>query len=202
MLSGPPINTLVTIEAADSRLWWKTRVEELDHEIVVAAPVLEREATDPALGQAVQLQWRGPQGPMSVDATLVAKELRRLPTWRLQPDGPVVITQRRHHARAGTVLPAILDTGSGTVDAHVVDVGGGGVRLVHQGGLQLRAGDALRVQIRIDDVDLVLAGEVVRAEREGPRTSVGVRFLDASQDAEDRIRRYVFSRQAQARRWR
>lgn len=202
MLPGPPINTLVVIEAADSRLWWKTRVEELDHDVVVAAPVLEREPNDPSLGQAVQLQWRGPQGPLTVDATLVAKELRRIPTWRLEPKGPVVITQRRHHARAGTVLPAILDTGSGTVDAHIVDVSEGGGRLVHQDACLLRAGDAVRVQIRIDEVDVVLAGEVVRTETDGPRTSVGVRFVDAPDHVEDRIRRYVFGRQAQARRWR
>lgn len=200
MLSGPPINSSVTIEAADTGLRWRTRVEELDDEVVVAAPVLEHEVNDPALGQALQLRWRGQQGPVSMDVTLVAKQLRHLATWRLHPEGPVVITQRRHHTRTGALLPAILDIGSGTLDAHVVDVSEGGVRLVHQGGRRLRAGDAVRLQLGIDDVDLVLTATVVRVDAGGARTSVGLRFLDATGDVEDRIRRYVFSRQAHARR--
>lgn len=202
MLSGPPINSSVTIETADARLRWRTRVEGLDDEVVVAAPMFEHEANDPMLGQALQLRWQGEQGPVSMDVTLVAKELRHVPTWRLHADGRAIITQRRHHARAEALLPAILDTACGTLDTHVVDVSEGGVRLVHQGGRRFRAGDAVRLQLKIDDVDLVLGTTVVRVDGDGPRTSISLRFLDATADVEDRIRRYVFSRQARERRLR
>lgn len=201
MLSGPPINTAVTVDAASWEGPCRTRVEGLDHEVVVAAPLHELDARSPALGAPLVLHWQSDRGPMSLEVTLVAKELRNVPLWRLQPDGPVVTTQRRHHARADVLVPVRLDTEHGAIHGSVVDLSEGGVRMVHRTDHPLRTGDPVQVQLCTDDLDVTLGAEVLRVQRQDERTSVGVRFLSATEAEADAIRRHVFAWQAKARRW-
>lgn len=198
-LSGPPINTSVTVDVAGWVAPRRTRVEDLDDEVVVAAPVAEGDDHEPSLGTSLDLAWQGVRGPMALRARLVAKELRIVPTWRLEPEGPVVITQRRHHVRAGTLMPVVLRTKSGPLDAHVVDLSEGGVRVVHRGAFPVAVGDRLDVELHVADRELVLTSEVVRLEPDQARWYAGCRFTAIADGDADAVRRFVFDRQARDR---
>lgn len=198
-LSGPPINTTVTVDVAGWVAPRRTRVEDLDDDIVVAAPVPEGDDHEPSLGASLEVAWQGVRGPISQQARLVAKELRTVPTWRLEPMGPIVITQRRHHVRAGTIMPVVLRSRSGHIDAHVVDLSEGGLRAVTRDDVPLAVGDRLRVELELDERRLALASEVVRMETDGSRWFAGCRFTEIANGDADTLRRFVFDRQARER---
>ena len=198
-LPGPPINTTVTVDVAGWAAPRRTRVEDLDDDVVVAAPVAEGDDHEPSLGTSLELAWQGVRGPMAQQTRLVAKELRTVPTWRLEPDGPVVITQRRHHVRAGTIMPVVLHTRSGRVDAHVVDLSEGGLRAATRGVAPVAVGDRLRVELAVGERPLDVASEVVRLELDGSRWSAGCRFVAIADGDADAVRRFVFDRQARER---
>lgn len=202
MLSGPPINSQVTVEAPGWPAPIPTRIEDLDDEVVVAAPVGEHDELAPDLGVRIGLRWRSERGPISMETTLVAKELRRVPTWRLQPDGPVVITQRRLHARAGALVPVVVRSYRGRLDGLALDLSEGGLRSVHHTGVAPEPGDVATVELELDDRSLVLAAEVTRVESHAGRRHVSCRFTDIDDGDADRIRRYVFARQAREQRLR
>lgn len=202
MLSGPPINTQVSLEAPGRITPWRTRVEDLDDEVVVAAPVGEHDRAAPDLGACLELRWQSDRGPMSLAVTLVAKELRGVPMWRLQPAGPVVITQRRLHVRTDALLPVVLRTAAGRLDGFVVDLSEGGLRSAHRTGTPPTEGDAATVELDLDGTTMALAAEVARVEIEGGRRFVGCRFTDIDIRDADAIRRFVFARHARERRLR
>lgn len=202
MLSGPPINSQVTVEAPGWPGPLATRVEDLDDEVVIAAPVGEHDALAPDLGVPIEVRWSSDRGPISMDTMLVAKELRGVPTWRLQPDGPVVITQRRLHARAGALVPVVLRSYRGRLDGLALDLSEGGLRSVHRTGVAPEPGDAAMVELELDDQSLVLAAEVTRVESHAGRRHVICRFTGIDDGDADRIRRYVFARQAREQRLR
>ncbi|HEU5085600.1 MAG TPA: PilZ domain-containing protein [Acidimicrobiales bacterium] len=192
----------MTVEAPGWPAALPTRVEDLDDEVVIAAPVGEHDALAPDLGVPIRVRWSSDRGPISMDAMLVAKELRGVPTWRLQPDGPVVITQRRLHARAGALVPVVLRSYRGRLDGLALDLSEGGMRSVHRSGVAPEPGDAAMVELELDDRSLVLAAEVTRVESHQGRRHVVCRFTGVDDGDADRIRRYVFARQAREQRLR
>ena len=198
-LPGPPINTSVTVDVVGWAAPRRTRVEDLDDDVVVAAPLAEGDDHEPSLGTPLELAWQGVRGPMAQRTRLVAKELRTVPTWRLEPAGPVVITQRRHHVRAGTIMPVVLHTTAGRVEAHVVDLSEGGLRAAHRGAVPVAVGDRLHVELQVAGRALAVASEVVRLELDGTRWSAGCRFVTIADGDADAVRRFVFDRQARER---
>lgn len=198
-LSVPPINTSVTVDVAGWAAPRRTRVEGLSGDVVVAAPVPEGDDHEPSLGTTLDLAWQGERGPMAVRVRLVAKELCTIPTWRLEPDGPVVITQRRLHVRTGTLLPVVLRAGSGPVEAQAVDLSEGGVRAVCRRPVPVTVGDRLCVELALHERDLALASEVVRVETDGTRWFAGCRFTAIADGDAYILRRLVFDRQARDR---
>lgn len=198
-LQEPPINTSVTLDVPGWAAPRRTRVEDLDHEVIVAAPLGEGDDHEPSLGTTMDVEWKGARGPMALRARLVAKELRTVPTWRLEPDGRVVITQRRHHVRAGGLIPVVLRTACGPMEVQAVDLSEGGARLVRRGLLLVEVGDQVDVEVTVADRELVLPSEVVRLETDGTRCFAGCRFTAISDRDADVVRRFVFDRQARAR---
>lgn len=200
MPAGPPINTSVTVDVAGWTAPRRTRVEDdAGDEVVIAAPMAEGDDHEPSLGTALDLAWQGGRGPMALRVRLVAKELRTIPTWRLEPDGSVVITQRREHVRTGTVMPAVLHTGSGPVQAHVVDVSEGGLRVAHRGPFPVAVGDRVHVDLAVAERELAVTSEVVRVESDGTTWFAGCRFTAIPEGDADALRRFVFDRQARDR---
>lgn len=199
MLSGPPVNTSVTLDVAGWTAPRRTRVEDLDEEVVVAAPLGSVDDHEPSLGASLTLGWRGNSGPMTMPVRLVAKELRRLPMWRLQPEGHVVITQRRHHVRTAALARIVLHAPSGPLPGHLVDLSEGGLRSVGSAHRPLRVGDRVAAEFCIDDQRFHLAADVVRIEGDDERTFAGCRFVDVPAAEGDRIRGLVFARQARER---
>lgn len=198
-LSGPPINATVAVDVAGWAAPRRTRVEDLDDEVVVAAPVCEGDDHEPSLGTSMDLTWQGRRGPMSLRVRLVAKELRTVPTWRLEPGGPVVITQRRQHVRSQTLMPAVLRTAAGPVSAQVVDLSEGGLRVVHRGTSPLVVGDRLHVELQVDGRFLLLSSEVVRLDTDRSRWFAGCRFHAIAPGDADALRRFVFGLQTRER---
>lgn len=198
-LTEPQINATVTVDVAGWRTPRRTRVEDLDDEVVVAAPVREAGNHEPSLGTVLELSWQSSRGPVSLQVRLVAKELRTVPTWRLEPRGPVVVTQRRHHVRARTLMPVVLRTPDGPFDAQVVDLSEGGLRVVHRGTAPLAVGDRLHAELQVSGRYLLFAAEVVRLEADHETWCAGCRFTAVLDSDADAVRRFVFERQAQAR---
>lgn len=194
-LQDPPINTLVTLDVAGWTAPRRTRVEDLDDEVVVATPVPEGDDHEPSLGTSLDVAWQSARGPMALRARLVSKELRIVPTWRLEPEGPVVITQRRHHVRTGTLMPVVLRAQSGPIDAQVVDLSEGGLRIVRRGTFPVAVGDRLAVDITVADRHMHLLSEVVRLDSDEDRWFAGCRFTAMTDADADAVRRFVFTRQ-------
>jgi hypothetical protein len=202
MLSVPAVNTSVTLDVPGWTAPRRTRVEDLDDEIVVADPLIGGGDHDPALGSPVTVRWKGARGPMELATTLVARELRSLSWWRLRPDGPVVITQRRHHARMGALIPLTLCTEAGPLDGHLVDLSEGGLRSVCREPAWLVLGDRVTAHFDVAGHDLAVAGEIVRVDVHDERLFAGCRFLDVAPRQADLIRKFVFERQTRERRLR
>lgn len=199
MLAGPAINTSVTLDVVGWSSPRRTRVEDLDDEIVVAAPIGAATDHEPSLGSSLGLSWQGCSGPMAVQVTLVAKELRRVATWRLQPEGNVVINQRRQYVRAGTLVPMSLHTVDGSLGGHLLDVSEGGLLFVTRSDRSLDLEGRSEAVFTLVGNDFRVFCEVVRIDRDDARLFAAFRFTDLSPAHGDRIRRAVFALQARDR---
>lgn len=198
-VAGPDINTLVELDVAGWVAPRRSRVEGLDDELVVADPLVDGADREPPIGSPVTVSWMGPPGPMELTTSLAAKEQRTIRMWRLQPEGPVVITQRRHHVRVATVSALVLHTGRRPVDGYLVDLSEGGLRVVCPGRPPLSLGARVDATLDVRDQTITVAAEVVRVADDGERTSAGLRFVDVPSIHTDAIRRFVFARQRQER---
>jgi len=201
-LPEPAINTPVTLDVAGWRSPVATRVEELDDTVVVADPTLAHGDHDPSLGSTVRVSWQGDRGPTEMPAVLVAKELRTVPVWRLEPDGPIVVTQRRHHVRVAALLPVALHPTSGAPDGHLVDLSEGGMKLVCPAPSPVAVGDRFGVSFDVDGTPVDVQVAVVRLEPHDDHVCACCRFIDTAPQQADIIRRFVFDRQVRERRLR
>lgn len=199
MVVGPDINTLVDIDVAGWVAPRRSRVEGLDDEVVVADPLVDGTDRDPPIGSPVTISWIGAPGPMELVTSLAAKEERTIKMWRLQPEGPVIITQRRHHVRVATVLSLVLHADPRQIEGYLVDLSEGGLRAVCPGRPQLGLGDQVDAALHFDGQTITVTAEVVRLGADGEHTSAGLRFLDVPSMHTDAIRRFVFARQRRER---
>lgn len=199
MVAGPDINALVDLDVAGWVAPRRSRVEGLDDEIVVADPLVDGSDREPRIGSPVTVSWMGALGPMELVTSLAAKEERTIRMWRLQPDGPVVITQRRHHVRVATVLSLVLHADRRQIEGYLVDLSEGGLRAVCPGLPLLGLGDRVDATLHFDGQTITVTAEVVRVTADGERTTAGLRFLDVPSLQADAIRRFVFARQRRER---
>ena len=202
MLSGPPINSSVTLDAAGWDEPRRTRVEDLDDEVVVAAPLHGTADQEPLLGASLILRWLGRSGPMTVPVTLVAKDRRQVSMWRLKPEGNVLIDQRRHHFRASTLMPIVFHSEGEAIGGHLLDLSEGGVRFASSPARELQIGATGEIRFCVLEEEFRLGVGVVRARDEAERVLVACRFTAVQGADQDRVRRAVFALQVRMRRQR
>jgi c-di-GMP-binding flagellar brake protein YcgR len=199
----PPVNSLVDVWCPAEEDLYRSRLESVDNgDLLVAAPLVGRR-TLPTAGDGFDVQWAAARGALSLPVRFRSAESDRVPVWRLAPNGPARLVQRRQYARAtanGTVLirPARPDL-TDTVLAAVVDVSEGGVRcrvVEHS----IRTGEEVEVHLDLDNELFVLAGRVLRLTADPPGHEEAVIVFQAPERHADRIRRYVFNRQLHERR--
>lgn len=202
IVPGPAVNTAVTVDVAGWREPLPTRVEELDDSVVVADPLSGEDDHDPSLGTSVRISWQSDRGPSEMPAILAGKELRTVPLWRLQPDGPPVISQRRLHVRVGALLPVVLHSVQETLVGHLVDLSEGGLRAVCRTRASVSIGERLTIRFDVDGQQVVVHGSAVEVDSHVDRTCVRCRFVDLLPHQADVIRRFLFDRQVRERRMR
>lgn len=196
---GPEINARVDVDVAGWTEPRPSRVEDLDHDVVVADPLVGSPDQDPAIGSPVTVSWTGPSGSMELVTSLATREEREIPVWRLRPQGSVVVNQRRDHVRVPTVLSLVLHNDGRRIHGHLIDLSEGGLRAACVAPVPMQVGDRLDAAFEFDRQVAEVSAEVVRLERHGDHVSAGCRFLDVPAKKADLIRRFVFARQRRER---
>lgn len=199
MAGGPDINALVDLDVAGWTACRRSRVEDSDGELVVAAPLVDGDDHDPPIGSPVTVTWTGQGGPMELVTSLAAKEERAIHMWRLRPEGGVVITQRREHVRVATLLSVVLRNDDRRFSGYLLDLSEGGLRAACREPIPLALGDRVGASLDFDGQTIEVTAEVVRLDRGGERTSAGLRFLGVPPRQADAIRGFVFARQRRER---
>src|SRR4051794_25286077 len=93
----PEVRTVVDLllsSRPDAMISW---VESADGHALVLAPAEDRtrQPLRLALGERMDVVWRGPDNLLSLPAELVAVESGAAPVWHLRPLGPAIRGQRR-----------------------------------------------------------------------------------------------------------
>lgn len=198
-VTGPEINALVDVDVAGWASVRHSRVDDVDDEIVVVAPLIDGGDREPPVGSPVTVTWTGPSGAMELRTSLVGTDERAIRLWRLLPQGPVMINQRRDHVRVATLLSLVLHNDGSRIDGHLVDLSEGGLRGTCRAPAPLGLGDHVDAVFDFDQQLIEVAAEVVRVERHGEHVSAGCRFIDVPLGQGDLIRRFVFARQRRER---
>lgn len=196
MLATLAVNDLVSIDLAGCAKALSTRVEDVGPDEVVVADPSVPGLFPPSPGQPVTLTWTGSFGLQRLRTTLIGVETGPVPQWRLRADGPAMSDQRRLHARAvNLTMATVLASGAATA-ARLVDLSEGGAHVVARQPIPLQDGTRVTLVFELDGYTLDVACDVVRIHELEGRLHAGCRFTELSERDADRIRRYVFRRQA------
>jgi PilZ domain len=203
----PEVRTVVDLlpsSRPDAMISW---VEEAHSTELVLAPAEDR-ARQPrrlAVGERLDVVWRGPTDLLSLPAELTDIEDGADPVWHLRPLGPAIRGQRRASVRAPMVTSVWFEGPQDTVRATTLDVSEGGLRVL----LDARASDeppdervdgapvpgsVVPLVLTLGDVDLPCRGEVLRRIRRDDRWELTLRFVGMHENTQDFIRRHVFER--------
>lgn len=203
----PEVRTVVDLllsNRPDAMISW---VEAARSDELVLAPAEDRTRQQRrlAVGERMDVVWRGPADLLSLPAELVAVESGADPVWHLRPVGPAIRGQRRASVRAPLLTPVLFEGSAGPVPGTTLDVSEGGLRVL----LDARAGDDLTagppdgapvpgsvvpLVLTLGDVDLPCRTEVLRRTRREDRWELTLRFVGMHENTQDFIRRHVFER--------
>ena len=203
----PEVRTVVDLllcSRPDAMISW---VEAAHSTELVLAPAEDRtrQARRLAVGERMDVVWRGPADLLSLHAELVAVESGADPLWHLRPLGPAIRGQRRASVRAPLLTPVLFEGSAGPVPGTTLDVSEGGLRVQ----LDARASDeptaeppegapvpgsVVSLVLTLADVDLPCRAEVLRRTRRDDRWELTFRFVGMHENTQDFIRRHVFER--------
>jgi PilZ domain len=203
----PEVRTVVDLllsSRPDAMISW---VEAADGDELVLAPAEDRERRPfrSAVGERMDVVWRGPDDLLSLPAELVAVESGAAPVWHLRSLGPAVRGQRRAAVRAPMATPVRFDGPAGAVPGMTVDVSEGGLRVLVDvpPGSEPSAdppdgapppGSIVPLVLTLGEVDLPCRGEVLRHIHHDDRWQLTLRFVGMHENTQDFIRRHVFER--------
>ena len=128
----PEVRTVVDLllsSRPDAMISW---VEAAHSTELVLAPAEDRtrQARRLAVGERMDVVWRGPDNLLSLPAELVAVESGADPVWHLRPLGPAIRGQRRASVRAPMITPVLFEGSAGPVPGTTLDVSEGGLRVL------------------------------------------------------------------------
>ena len=131
--------------------------------------------------------------------TLVAVGDRPVPHWRLRAGGRPTSDQRRSHVRALSLAAATVLVGGSASHARLVDLSEGGAHLVARPPVPLAVEARVALRFEVEGSPLQVECDVVRVHELGGRIHAGCRFTGLATRDANRIRAYVFKRQALGR---
>lgn len=172
-----------------------TRVEFVNDGVIVVRPSVGDyvEHVVVAVGNEVEVFWKGPENQRMVPARVVSVEQGAVIRWRLEMTGESEASQRRKAVRARVTVPIEAGFGAHELNGESVDLSENGMRATVDGfGIPPEAGSTMDLVIKLDDGDVKTKAEVVRHQARGARWLLSIRFLDLEERAGDRLRRRVF----------
>ncbi|MEX2658075.1 MAG: PilZ domain-containing protein [Acidimicrobiales bacterium] len=196
MLATLAVNAVVGIEVTGWDEALSTRIEDVEPTEVTVADPSPPARTPPPVGDRVTLTWVGTFGPQHLATTLVAVGAHPVPHWRLRADGPATSDQRRSHVRALNLTAATVLTAGSATPARLVDLSEGGAHVVARPPAPLAAEARVTLRFELEGSTLEVGCDVVRVHELGGRVHAGCRFTGLPGRDADRIRAYVFRRQA------
>lgn len=151
------------------------------------------------LGTPLALLWTSVAGQHVLPSRLVDRPRTRVPLWRLEPEGEVVVVQRREFVRVPDTLEVELHRGEDAWVGRLADLSEGGARCAVPVADDLHEGDDLHLHLRVDDEELHVPAVVLAVTVGGAgRASARLRFDPARREA-DLLRRRVLEQQRRAR---
>jgi hypothetical protein len=172
-----------------------TRVEIVNDDVVVVRPSASDyfDSVVVAVGNEVEVYWRGPEDQRMVPATVLGVEQGAVLRWRLQITGEAEVSQRRKAVRARVTTPVEVGISSFEMTGESVDLSENGMRVGVDGvGVPPESGSSVDLVIKLDDGDVKVKAEVVRFQARGARWLMSLRFLDLEERSGDKLRRRVF----------
>jgi hypothetical protein len=201
---------LISASRGDTLMSWSEGLHEGD--LLVTAPLdRSQRPVSLAVGEHLEVVWRGADGLRALPVVLTAAESGERSRWRLSSVGVVRRGQRRDAVRAPLTIPVRIGPEPTPVTGTTLDVSEGGLRCVLDKAQQptrvppdgdsaagpspARVGDVVRVAALFPDFTVTCLAEVTRHhEREDPRLELSLRFIGLTENQEDLIRRRVFAR--------
>jgi c-di-GMP-binding flagellar brake protein YcgR len=174
-----------------------TRVEFVnsDEGVVVVRPSVSDyvQQVVVAVGDEVEIFWRGPEDQRMAPATVLAVENGAVIRWRLVMTGEAEVSQRRKAVRARLVVPVEAGYGNVEMNGESVDLSEYGMRATLDGfGIPPEPGSTLDLDIALEDGSVKVKAEVIRQQTRGARWLMSLRFIDLQEREGDRLRRRVF----------
>jgi hypothetical protein len=172
-----------------------TRVEFVNDGVIVVRPSVGDyvQQVVVAVGNEVEVFWKGPEDQRMVPARVVSVEQGAVIRWRLEMTGESEASQRRKAVRARVTVPIEAGFGANELNGETVDLSENGMRATLDGfGIPPEAGSTMDVVIKLEDGDIKTKAEVVRHQARGARWLMSIRFLDLQERDGDRLRRRVF----------
>jgi len=186
--------------------------------ITAAAPMLGNRIIALPVGTRVRVVYSDDTGVFGFPAVVAERKQDTTPLLVLTQRGPVEKVQRRNFVRLSTSLPARYvqypdKTSAGTAVpteaeyrwGRIFDISGGGIQLVTDGKLPLRAYLLLEFHLpRWERIQVI--GEVVRLINKPGKPgqdrehSYGIRFEQLSPQIQDHLVKYIFEEQLILRR--
>jgi hypothetical protein len=172
-----------------------TVVEIVTGDVIVVRPSVSDyfDQVVVAVGNDVEVYWRGPEDQRMVPATVVAVEQGAVLRWRLQITGEAEVSQRRKAVRGRVKIPVEVGFSSFEMTGESVDLSENGMRVAVDGvGVPPESGSHLDLVVKLEDGPVKAKAEVVRFQSRGARWVMSLRFLDLQERDGDRFRRRVF----------
>jgi hypothetical protein len=172
-----------------------TRVEFVNDGVIVVRPSVGDyvQQVVVAVGNDVEVFWKGPEDQLMVPARVLAVEQGAVIRWRLEITGESEVSQRRKAVRARVSVPIEAGLGAHELNGETVDLSENGMRATVDGfGIPPEPGATMDLLVKLEDGDLKIKAEVVRHQARGTRWLMSIRFLDIQERDGDRLRRRVF----------
>ncbi|MDF2882587.1 MAG: flagellar protein [Clostridiaceae bacterium] len=174
-----------------------SNVQDIDAEnIAISIPVREGMYLPLSLGESVEIIFYHEGDAYKFKTSVTGRKIDKIYVILLKYPSSFTKIQRRNYVRMETLIDISCTLAEGTnkiefFDALVIDISGGGLRLVTSRPLKM--GNNLIMNIPLKDDNLVLKGKVVRHELNVDKKHVcGIAFQDMLNENIERIIRYIF----------
>lgn len=197
----PRVNARVELRLDGTDDWFRSRVEDLDDgTIVVGTPTDDRGVNVVArIDDHIVVFWHTDTGPKEVDTELIDTSVGTLSLWTLRPIGPARGASRRAFFRVNMTAPIELLGDHAGIAVTLRDLSEGGMRCHLRTTTDLPEGTAFDAALTLEGTRVVVAAEVVRAQRDELGQEVSCRFCDMAPVDADTIRQALFAEQRRLR---